>query len=47
MPEEYPKGVHETLVIDIAALETKVDAIQADMDIIKPWIEALYEDLNP
>ena len=28
-------------------LETKLDALQADMDIIKPQIDALYEDLNP
>ena len=28
-------------------LTTKVDALQADMDIIKPQIQALYDDLNP
>jgi hypothetical protein len=28
-------------------LDTKLDALQADMDIIKPQIDALYEDLNP
>lgn len=28
-------------------LADKMDALQADMNIIKPWIAALYEDLNP
>ena len=28
-------------------MDTKIDALQDDMDIIKPWIDALYEDLNP
>ena len=30
-----------------SSILTKLDDLQADMDIIKPWIEALYEDLNP
>jgi hypothetical protein len=25
----------------------KLDALQADMDIIKPQIQAIYDDLNP
>lgn len=29
------------------ALDTKLDTLQADMDIIKPQIQALYDDLNP
>ena len=28
-------------------LETKLNALQADMNTIKPQIAALYEDLNP
>ncbi len=31
----------------LLAVETKLDTLQADMDIIKPQIAALYEDLNP
>ena len=30
-----------------SAILTKLDALQDDMDIIKPQIDALYEDLNP
>ena len=33
--------------VDVSELTTKLDALQDDMDIIKPWIAALYEDLNP
>lgn len=33
--------------IDLSDLITKLDALQADMDIIKPQIQALYDDLNP
>lgn len=33
--------------VDISDLETKLDVLQADMDIIKPQIQALYDDLNP
>jgi len=28
-------------------ITTKCDALQADMDIIKPQIQAIYDDLNP
>ncbi len=31
----------------VAALTSKVDDLQADMDIIKPQIQAIYDDLNP
>jgi len=31
----------------LLAVKTKLDALQADMDIIKPQIQAIYDDLNP
>lgn len=40
--------VHDSdLLGKVNDLDTKLDTLQADMDIIKPWIAALYEDLNP
>ena len=54
MPEETDASYHEEVkasIIDVEsklnALNTKLDALQADMAIIKPQIQALYEDLNP
>lgn len=53
MPETDP-SYHEEVKTRLAAIgttlvamDTKLDVLQADMDIIKPWIQALYDDLNP
>jgi len=45
MPEELPKGTHETVITDIAALEAKFDTLQADIAAIKAKTDNMPDNL--